>query len=85
MHASAMHGARYSNDARARAPSLSLSLLSGAPGNAEKDIPVTWDDQKHINRFGLLNARLQDLLDELKDAEVRFDFWVVVSRRVGPG
>jgi hypothetical protein len=39
-------------------------------GKADKDVPVTWDDQKLINRFGLLNARLQDLLDELKESEV---------------
>lgn len=64
--ASAMHGLCFFQWTFSHTP------MSRTPGNAEKDIPVTWDDQKHINRFGLLNARLQDLLDELKDAEVRF-------------
>jgi prefoldin subunit 4 len=31
---------------------------------------VTWEDQQNINRFGRLNNRLHELLDEIKVAKV---------------
>mmetsp|Transcript_35710 Transcript_35710/g.89666 ORF Transcript_35710/g.89666 Transcript_35710/m.89666 type:complete len:123 (-) Transcript_35710:52-420(-) len=39
----------------------------------DADVEVTWEDQKKINRFGTLNARLHDLQDVLnqKEEEIR--------------
>lgn len=39
-------------------------------GGGSSDTEVTWEDQQNINKFGRLNNRLHDLLDEIKIAKV---------------
>ncbi|KAL1828289.1 hypothetical protein DCAR_0207490 [Daucus carota subsp. sativus] len=38
-------------------------------GGGSSDTEVTWEDQQNINKFGRLNNRLHDLLDEIKIAK----------------
>ncbi|KAI9185635.1 hypothetical protein LWI28_009008 [Acer negundo] len=35
----------------------------------KSDTEVTWEDQQNINKFGRLNNRLHELLDEIKTAK----------------
>ena len=37
----------------------------------ESDVHVTREDQSKINKFARLNAKLQDLQEEIKEKEVR--------------
>lgn len=47
-----------------------MATLSLAPSNSASDIVVTYEDQQKINRFARLNARMEEIKDELKAKKI---------------